>query len=561
MFTQSTTVQAQSFYSMAHTNWPPLPFARPGLDVYDLGSNHFLVDDRFVEETMQILSLMEGPPSPGDGTGTNDGVGIEFSPIIHGSNELWLEITNLTNSTVSGLVHGTVEGNSYQFLSSTNLALPLAQWTLGPIFTGASGTNQTPFPTNISAAPPKQFFLVHATNQVVSISVAQDPFIGGPFDSAEPFNEAGDLDGEQSLFGQSAFYFSRTGSDLSSGLTVPFTISGTASNGFDYETITSFITFDGGNDQVSLPINALFTGTNGRFFSVDVNLTIIQTNSYLIDTNNGPSATVIIERNNNGKEWLEIVHTNGSLGLGIGMDYHPISNLLILSIDGGTPLEFNSVNTNGTLAPWSGISGLSEEVKVACVPTTNNPNFQRGDLYFGNGGDGGVGKLSASHFVSNLNWVTLTNFDGSGEPANLRGSLRFDTTGDWGFDLIAVTGNAGGGGGGVWRIHSQTNFTQLTNLNCHLEGVTTIPNNTNKYGPWAGKILAGAEDGAPGGIPPCVFSIDTNGASAHFDFLTIHPEDIHIIKTNQDFYVNGLAGFASAAIFKLPRNSPLTNFV
>ncbi len=133
-----------------------------------------------------------------------------------------------------------------------------------------------------------------------------------------------------------------------------------------------------------------------------------------------------------------------------------------------------------------------------------------------------------------------------------------DTEGNFGFDLLVVSGGTLGQAGrtaAVWRVHSQSSFTLLTNLNCHLEGATVIPNDP-KYGPWAGKLLAGAEDGPTlnDSRPPCVFAIDTNGVSTPF-FLGVSPEDIDVVPANQDFYLNG-----EFRLLKLPR-SLLTNHV
>src|SRR5262249_41496526 len=92
--------------------------------------------------------------------------------------------------------------------------------------------------------------------------------------------------------------------------------------------------------------------------------------------------------------------------------------------------------------------------------------------------------------------------------------------------------------------------------NLHLEGVTTVPNDTNKYGPWAGKILTGAIQTST------LFTVDANTNISGFQLATsfgtsIASEDIHIIPTNQDFY---MADRINSLILKLPRDL-FTNFV
>jgi hypothetical protein len=80
-------------------------------------------------------------------------------------------------------------------------------------------------------------------------------------------------------------------------------------------------------------------------------------------------------------------------------------------------------------------------------------------------------------------WVTLA------DAGLMRGGLFQDRYCVAGGDLIVVTT-----AGGVWRIKSDGTKRQLASLGVHLEGVTTIPNDPARYGPWAGKILTGAEN-------------------------------------------------------------------
>jgi hypothetical protein len=95
----------------------------------------------------------------------------------------------------------------------------------------------------------------------------------------------------------------------------------------------------------------------------------------------------------------------------------------------------------------------------------------------------------------------------------------------------------GGGaaeGGGVWRIKSDGNTSKITNIvnsRPHLEGVITLTNDVQKWGPWAGKIITGTESE----ILPKIYAIATNGAVTSFS-LGIGPEDFDLIPTNQDLY-------------------------
>jgi hypothetical protein len=106
----------------------------------------------------------------------------------------------------------------------------------------------------------------------------------------------------------------------------------------------------------------------------------------------------------------------------------------------------------------------------------------------------------------------------------MRGSLYIDQTGVFGGDLIAVTTT-----GFVYRINSAGGFSQLASLGVHLEGCVTVPNDAAKYGPWAGKVLTGAEGQTR------IWTIDVAGGTAFYD-IGIQPEDIDIIPDDANFF-------------------------
>ncbi len=402
--------------------------------------------------------------------------------------------------------------------------------TLGQIITNSAGADPIVI-SNVSLSNPgTNFYLAHATNTILTI------YADGL--ALAPTNSSGAQAQSANFVIQRAFF------PYTSALTVNYTASGTASNGVDYTTISDSVLIPAFQSEAEVRVDPLFN-TNYPDFSKTVTLTLLQSDNFLIDTNLGPSATMWIGGNTTGNEWAQLVMETTN---GIGAAYDEVNNRVILSVNysDGEPYNFLSLNSNGITSIWSGVSGLQDEIKLACVPTNYpNTNFTPGDLYCGTGVAGRIGWLSADASTYNVNWL---NLPGEGSP--LRGSLCFDTNGVFGYDLIVVTGGSSGsdGGGGVWRVHSQSNYTLLTNLNCHLEGVTTIPNDP-KYGPWAGKLLAGAEDGPTrdDSRPPCIFAIDTNGVTIPY-FLGIAPEDIHVVPTNQDFYIN-----EEYWLLKLPR--------
>jgi len=206
----------------------------------------------------------------------------------------------------------------------------------------------------------------------------------------------------------------------------------------------------------------------------------------------------------------------------VGIDHHVGSNKVIVSVNypSGSPYNFELVAPDGTRAQFSNVSGLTEEVKIATV--RGGPcqgGFAAGETFTGTGVAGVIARISPDGSTVQNPWVTLPD-----EPGLMRGSLFQDRYCAFGGDLIAVTT-----AGNVWRVTSAGVPTQLVSVSTHLEGVTTVPNDVIKYGPWAGKILAGAEEQTR------IYVIAGIGNSTFYD-LGINPEDIDIIPANENFY-------------------------
>jgi hypothetical protein len=257
----------------------------------------------------------------------------------------------------------------------------------------------------------------------------------------------------------------------------------------------------------------------------------------------------------------------------IGIDYHAPSNALIVSHNfdsSGQPYNFarvytnivmsNSVVvTNVVITNWSGIAGLGDEVKLATVKADLS-GFTTGDVYFSS--SNAIGKLSANGSVSNLNWCVLTNAMQT-NALPLRGGLYVDQTGVFSNQLIAVTspGFSSSGTKGVWRVDASGNPTLITNIDTpHLEGVITLTNDVEKWGPWAGKIITGDEDavGENQQPRPLICTVDANGVTRQYA-LEIFPEDFDIIPNNiasQNLYC---ADPVAGAVLKLS-GSWLTNY-
>ncbi len=209
----------------------------------------------------------------------------------------------------------------------------------------------------------------------------------------------------------------------------------------------------------------------------------------------------------------------------IGIDHHNPSNKVVMSVNysSGQPYNFELVAGDGSRTQFSNISDLTDEVKIATARDDGGGKslggFVAGELFVGTGVPGQIARIAADGTSVQNPWVMLPGEDGL-----LRGSLHVDRTGVFNGDLIVVTT-----AGGVWRVDSSGTPTRLASLNTHLEGLTTIPNDPGRYGPWEGKILIGAEN--EGGI----YTVDPSGNTAFFE-LGIDPEDIEVIPANANFF-------------------------
>jgi len=207
----------------------------------------------------------------------------------------------------------------------------------------------------------------------------------------------------------------------------------------------------------------------------------------------------------------------------IGIDYYEPTNEVVVSVNysaGGVPHNFDLIHNDGTHTQFSSVAGLTNEVKIATVRSGNPGGFTTGDLFVGNGVDGQITRLTNGGATVINPWVSLP---GAGNGL-IRGSLHVDRTGVWGGDLIVVTT-----GGEVWRINSAGVPTFVADVNTHLEGLSTVPNDPAKYGILAGKIIAGAEGQGR------LYYFDTSGS---WSFMNpgVNIEDIDLIPANENFF-------------------------
>jgi hypothetical protein len=206
----------------------------------------------------------------------------------------------------------------------------------------------------------------------------------------------------------------------------------------------------------------------------------------------------------------------------IGIDFHEPTKSVILSANypSGLPVNFERIEFDGTHQPFSDINSLTDEIKIATVRSGNVGGFETGTVFVGNGNDGEIVRISPDGGEVVNPWVSVPG-DANGL---FRGSLYVDRTGLYGGDLIAVTT-----AGEVWRITSAGVPTLIAAVGVHLEGLSVVPDAPARYGPLAGKIIAGAEEQG------LLHAFDMSGEVATYS-LGVNVEDIDFVYKNENFF-------------------------
>jgi len=562
-----------SYYSEAHPWWPPLPGVPDrysGVLIDYLGDGRYLLHDRGMTVSggtaggataMDAVSIDPTTAGGGDDSGGSSGSGGTPDPgLLYGPGQLWLSIETNGLSQAFVTLHGPCS-NWVQVLFKGSLTDPY--WIPGQ-FTNVNGYGTV---TNVPFVP------VCMTNP---LSAFYQP--GIPNNGIYPTNPGAAFFraaiGETRVTVTPGSDVQRPGANYPSGrvgfflvnreninnnkpdLTVYYRLGGTAVNGTDYYgPATNSILIPSGDAYATLYFTNALADTNSfPAFDKDIILSAIPNDSYLVDPVNG-SATIYVDDDISTNSSL--LQLSNQVYSPVGLAYSSYADALIVSSGAaasGLNVTFVETEANDATNAWSGLSipyANLDEVNQTIVQATA-AGFTNGDMYFGNGTNGGIGWLSADGTRSNLNWISLSN-----ENSTIL-SLWVDQTGVFSNNLIAVSGNGvTGTGGDVWMIDAAKNARLLASINLNgygvsLEGLITIPNNTNFYGPFAGKILTGSE------FPPMLWTVDVNGGTNAYDF-GIQPEDFNIVLTNQAFYVNN-ASLYDNMTYKLPWSS-LTNYV
>jgi hypothetical protein len=142
--------QDGTFWSAQHApgsaeEWPPLPGNWLSLPVWEVDTNLFLVDDLNYDYNAVAKTTLKARSGMGAMDLSPDDDGGSFSPmfsIADYSTNLWLEITNLSDSTAGLLVSNTVADIMYEVQSKANLTD--TNWISEGFFFGSEITNWTP---------------------------------------------------------------------------------------------------------------------------------------------------------------------------------------------------------------------------------------------------------------------------------------------------------------------------------------------------------------------------------------------------------------------------------
>ncbi|MET0645080.1 MAG: RHS repeat-associated core domain-containing protein [Pyrinomonadaceae bacterium] len=207
-----------------------------------------------------------------------------------------------------------------------------------------------------------------------------------------------------------------------------------------------------------------------------------------------------------------------------GLDYHQPNKKLLVSANSpsGSPNNFELLAADGGHSAFSNVAGLNDDVLVAAARAASQVagagGFQPGTLFTTTGVAGAVARIDHDGATVQNPWVMLPTGEG------LITGLHVDRTGVFGGDLLVVTA-----GGGVWRVNASATPTRLAKLDTPLAGVAAVADDTERYGPWAGRVLVGAKEQGS------VYAVDAQGQSTSLQ-VGVNPQDIDIVPAHENLF-------------------------
>lgn len=197
------------------------------------------------------------------------------------------------------------------------------------------------------------------------------------------------------------------------------------------------------------------------------------------------------------------------------LDFHAATDNLLISSGQPAKLELISNGKRSEFISNELFANLGDAQSIAAVRDKNN-NFALGEVFLGFD-KGTIFRVSAD--ASQVTKIKLAR-----EKSSVDGGLIVDKTNVFGGDLVAATEN-----GRIWRIDGFGKVKLLLDLNTKLKGLTILPNDFERYGAMAGKLIVGAPEQRG------IFAIDEKGQFIFFP-LNIKPQDIDLIEQTENLF-------------------------
>ncbi len=274
--------------------YPSLPPDLSNLPTYAVAGNIFLVDDTAGQimpmsarrmssaqavstvqsQAQSVAGLIDQIQFPLDG-GNQPFQPNAPTPMVF-TNGLWLAFSNQPPYPVSTnlwlRLHGTIYGEQYQLLSTTNLTC--TNWDLGEVLWDADDdyTDFSPVPRTNTMT----FYRAHHANPVMQIWNKQNSVELNPTNTSGQVGIIGIQNGDQ------AHGLETNGMIISTNdITVYYTVSGTAQGGIDYSNLPGVLTIPAGQWSSNIVIQPIADGLKP---DQTIILTLAQNTNYLIDT-------------------------------------------------------------------------------------------------------------------------------------------------------------------------------------------------------------------------------------------------------------------------------------
>lgn len=223
---------------------------------------------------------------------------------------------------------------------------------------------------------------------------------------------------------------------------------------------------------------------------------------------------------------VTFTEVTSGLSFPFGADYHEPSRSLVVSVTDGFNRRLERVDPSGSHAPFSSpFAHAGGYPRVAAVQSGNVGGFVTGDAFHSNGywltRITGGGKTVINPWVDLSAVIDFTGMQG----------LHVDRTGLYGGDLLLTTQ-----GGQLWRVTAAGVATLVADVDSPLTQVLTLLDDPARYGPLAGKIVAGGSSD-PQGYDPGLFTFDANGLVEFIPLGVGYGSDIDLIPPNENLFL------------------------